>query len=125
MPVRTGKPADAQGGSPRKPASVVEQLEVDTGIVGHVKGDDDRRLEVARQNGGEAQGAHALDQDPAVLPVAPAAPGDAALGGVLVERLLEGGDHLDRRREAPLGGLFHRGRLLVSIEKNIINTIFS
>src|SRR3546814_11555461 len=56
------------------------------------------------------------DLDAAVVGVAPAAPGHAALRPVLRQRLVEGDDDVDRRGEPPLGGLFHRHKLVVQVE---------
>ena len=76
----------------------------------HVEGDDDRRLARGRQQRREAEPAHALDQDLGVLGIAPAAARDAALGQELLERLVEGDDDMDRRREAVLTGLLEIAR---------------
>src|SRR5262245_20292681 len=81
-----------------------------------MEGDDDRRLQMIGQQGLEAERAHALDQDAAVVAVAGAAAGDAALLRMLAQRLLEGDDHLDRRGEAPLRSLLHRRPLVVQVE---------
>ena len=52
----------------------------------------------------------------AVLGVAPAAACDAALGPEFLERLVEGDDDVDRRREAVLAGLLEGLVLVVKIE---------
>src|ERR1700730_16330109 len=68
---------------------LVERLEVELGIGRHAHRDDDRRLQPVRQEGLEAERAKPLDQPRAVAAVARPPPGDAALGGVLVERPIE------------------------------------
>ena len=78
--------------------------------------DDDRRLQPVGQQRPEAQLAHALDQHLAVLGIAPAAAGLAALGLELLERLVERHDHMDRRSEAVLPGLGEVLPLVVEIE---------
>ena len=95
---------------------VIEALEHELRILGHMECDDDRRLQPVGQQRPEAQRAHALDQDPAVLGVAPAAAGLAALGPELLERLVERHDHVDRRREAVLPGLGEVLPLVVEVE---------
>ena len=95
---------------------VVEALEHELRILGHMECDDDRRLQPIGQQRPEAQLAHALDQDLAVLRVARPAAGLSALGPELLQRLVEGDDHVDRRREAVLPGLGEVLPLIVQIE---------
>src|SRR3546814_18303705 len=78
--------------------------------------DEDRRLEVVRQQRLETETAHALDQDAAVVAVAGVPARDPAFRRMLRERLVEGGDDMGRRREAPLRVLLHRLPLVVKVE---------
>src|SRR4051794_16029840 len=81
-----------------------------------LEGDDDRRLERAGQERLEAERPHAGDEHAAILGVAPAAAFDAVLGPEFLERLVEGGDDLDRRGETVLAGLLEGLVLVVEVE---------
>ena len=70
----------------------------------------------SRQQRLEAERAHAVDQNAAVLGIAPAAPGYAAFGDEFRQRLMEGDDDMDRRREAVLPGLLEIAPLVVQVE---------
>jgi hypothetical protein len=96
---------------------VVELLERKAWVGGHSPRHDDRRLQVLRQQRLEPKATHALDQDPAVGAIACTAASHASLGRVLLERLIERGEHVRRRREAPLPGALHGGPLLMKIER--------
>ncbi len=95
---------------------VVEILEHEFLLGRHAEGDDDRRLQVIGQQRLETERPHALDQNPAILGVTPAAPGDAALGVEFRQSLMEGDDDMDRRREAVLAGLDEIAPLVVQVE---------
>ena len=95
---------------------VIENLEIELLIGGHLEGDDDRRLHFVRQQRLEPQPPHAVDEDFAVAGVSRMAALGAALGVELVERLIEGVNHVGRRREPPLAVLFHRRPLVVKVE---------
>ena len=81
------------------------------------EGGDDRRLQRVGEQRLEAERAHAADEDARVLAIAPAAAGDAAFGEELVQRLMEGDDDVDRRREAVLAGLLEIAALVEQVER--------
>src|SRR6266536_1165443 len=113
--VRDGQLAGIDDEAPAR-ATVVEALEVELGVGRHSHRDDDRRLERVGQERLEPERAETVDEDPAVVGVARAPPGDAALGRVLGQGLVERGQHVGRRGEAPLPGLLHRHPLVMEIE---------
>src|SRR5262245_9333589 len=96
--------------------AVVEGVEAEVRVGWHPERHDDRRLQRVRQEGLEAHGAHASDQHAAVALIAAAAASHAAFGGVLLDRLVEGHQHVCRRREPPLARLLHRHPLVVEVE---------
>src|SRR4051794_30388579 len=96
--------------------AIVEPGEVEARVGRHVHRDDDRRLEPLGEQRLEAERAQALHEDAAVAPVARAAPGDAALRLVRLERGAEGGDDMGRRGEAPLPVPLHRLPLVEEVE---------
>ena len=71
--------------------------------------------EEAWQQGLETEFAHAVDQHPPIGLVARPAPGDAALVRMFSQRLIEGGENMGRRREAPLAIAFHGLPLIMQI----------
>ena len=72
-----------------------------------MEGDDDRRLHLGSQEGLEAQRRHAVDQGAAVVAVARQPRRLAAFFDELRDGFGQRHQHMGRRREAPLPGLFH------------------
>src|SRR5665213_1814121 len=67
---------------------VVKGLEYEILVPRHAEGDDDRRLQMIRQQRLKAERAHAVDQDSAILHITPATPRNAAFGVELIQRLM-------------------------------------
>src|SRR5919106_5874856 len=97
--------------------AVIEGHELETGILRHPEGDDDRRLQMLGEQGLKAERAHALDQDLTVLAVPRSPTRDPALLLVLEQRTIERGEDVRRRREPPLAVSLHTGPLIVEVER--------
>src|SRR5262249_61365714 len=81
---------------------LVERVEIESRIARRAYGDDDGRLQMIREQRDESEIAKPVDQDSAVLRIARAASRDPTLGGKAIERVIESGQHVSGRREAPL-----------------------
>ncbi|MCY1406346.1 hypothetical protein D9M71_216080 [compost metagenome] len=80
-----------------------------------MESDDDRRLDLCRQEAAQTDAGHALEQYLAIVGIALVASGQAAFFVVLQQGLMQGRDDVGRRGEAPLAGLGHVGELVVQI----------
>jgi hypothetical protein len=93
---------------PRSLQPVVEALE-DEGRVGrHVEGDDDRRLQRSGSSVSKPSARMPSTRIRQLCGIAPPRPATPPSAAMLRERLVEGDDDVDRRREAALRGLLDR-----------------
>ena len=96
---------------------VVKSLELVAAAVRRVHGDNDRRLDLGRQELNQSQFAHAGHQGVIVRRVTRQPRRLAAFREKLIQRLMEGNHDMRRRREAPLRGFFHVGPLVVQVQR--------
>src|SRR6202140_1252507 len=96
---------------------VVEGLEGVVRTVRRVERYEDRRLNRRGQETPESEFCHAVDERAAVMRVAGAARGEAALFEILRDRRIERRHDMCRRREAPLRGFLQVDPLVIQVHR--------
>ncbi|MNP25313.1 hypothetical protein D3C76_1181120 [compost metagenome] len=89
-----------------------------------MEGDDDRRLDLGRQEAAQAELGHFVEQHLAVVGIALVAGGQATFFVVLQQGFVQRRDHMGRRGEAPLAGLGHVGELIVQVHGQGVRVAF-